>query len=54
MCQKYDGMPWITIPLIRSYLKKFFFPNLCVRPSFQVLDILKYACRRSRDVFGAG
>jgi hypothetical protein len=44
MCQNYDGMSWITIPLIRSYLKKFFFPNLCVRPSFQVLDILKYAC----------
>jgi hypothetical protein len=30
--------------LIRSYLKKVFFPNLCVRPSFQVLDILEYAC----------
>ena len=29
---------------IRSYLKKVFFPNLCVRPSFQVLDILEYAC----------
>jgi hypothetical protein len=28
----------------RSYLKKVFFPNLCVRPSFQVLDILEYAC----------
>ncbi|MGD8768822.1 MAG: hypothetical protein PVJ06_02140, partial [Desulfobacterales bacterium] len=37
----------------RSYLKKVFSPNLCVRPSFQVLDILEYACRRSRDVFGA-
>jgi hypothetical protein len=29
---------------VRSYLKKVFFPNLCVRPSFQVLDILEYAC----------
>jgi hypothetical protein len=28
----------------RSYLKKVFFPNLCVRPSFQLLDILEYAC----------
>ena len=28
----------------RSYLKKVFLPNLCVRPWFQVLDILEYAC----------
>jgi hypothetical protein len=28
----------------RGYLKKVFLPNLCVRPSFQVLDILEYAC----------
>jgi hypothetical protein len=28
----------------RSHLKKVFFPNLCVRLSFQVLDILEYAC----------
>ncbi|MBW1727416.1 MAG: hypothetical protein JRJ62_07480 [Deltaproteobacteria bacterium] len=30
--------------LFRSYLKKVFFLNFCVRPSFQVLDILEYAC----------
>ncbi len=28
----------------RSYLKKVFCPNLCVGPSFQLLDILEYAC----------
>ena len=28
----------------RSYLKKVFWPNPCVGPSFQVLDILEYAC----------
>ena len=30
--------------LARSYLKKVFLPNLCVRPWFQVLDILEYVC----------
>jgi len=30
--------------LFKSYLKKVFFLNFCVRPSFQVLDILEYAC----------
>ena len=30
--------------LSRSYLKKVFWPNLCVGSSFQVLDILQYAC----------
>jgi hypothetical protein len=34
----------ISATLARSYLKKVFLPNLCVRPSFQVLDILEYAC----------
>ena len=29
---------------LRSYLKNVFWPNLCVGPLFQVLDILKYAC----------
>ena len=28
----------------RSYLKNVFWPNLCVGSSFQVLDILQYAC----------
>ena len=28
----------------RSYLKKAFWPNLCVGLSFQLLDILEYAC----------
>jgi hypothetical protein len=28
----------------RSHLKKVFWPNLCVGASFQVLDILEYAC----------
>ena len=28
----------------RSYLKKVFWPNLRVGASFQVLDILEYAC----------
>jgi hypothetical protein len=32
------------LALFRSYLKKVFLPNLCVRLSFQVLDILEYAC----------
>jgi hypothetical protein len=30
--------------MIRSYLKKVFCPNLCVGPSFQLLEILEYAC----------
>ena len=30
--------------IIRSYLKKVFWPNLGVEPSFQVLDIPEYAC----------
>ena len=30
--------------IIRSYLKKVFWPNLCVGASLQVLDILEYAC----------
>jgi hypothetical protein len=30
--------------LSRSHLKKVFCPNLCVGPSFQLLDILEYAC----------
>jgi hypothetical protein len=29
---------------IRNYLKKVFWPNLCVGPSLQILDILEYAC----------
>ena len=28
----------------RSHLKKFFWPNLCVGPSSQLLGILAYAC----------
>jgi len=28
----------------RSYLKKVFEPNLYVGPSFQLLEILEYAC----------
>jgi len=27
-----------------SHLKKIFWPNLCVEPSFQLLDIPEYAC----------
>jgi hypothetical protein len=30
--------------IFRSYLKKVFWPNFCVGASFQVLDILEYAC----------
>ena len=30
--------------MIRSYLKKVFWPNPCVESSFQVLDIKEYAC----------
>ena len=30
--------------IARSYLKKIFYPNLCVRASFQVLGIPKYVC----------
>jgi len=30
--------------LFRSYLKNVFWPNICVGFSFQVLDILEYAC----------
>jgi len=29
---------------IRSHLKKVFWANLCVGPSFQLLEILEYAC----------
>ncbi len=29
----------------RSHLKKVFWPNFCVGNFFQVLNILKYACR---------
>ena len=32
----------------RSHLKNVFWPNLCVGPSFQVLDILQYACGLKR------
>jgi hypothetical protein len=39
-CTRHTG----KASLIKSYLKKVFSPNLCVRPSFQVLDILEYAC----------
>ena len=30
--------------IFRSYLKKVFWPNFCVAASFQLLEILKYAC----------
>jgi hypothetical protein len=30
--------------VIRSYLKNAFWPNPCVRSSFQLLGILEYAC----------
>ena len=33
----------------RSYLKKVFWPNLGVGSSFQVLDILEYACGLKLD-----
>ena len=37
-------MHLITTCLTRSYLKKVFWLHLCVGTSFQLLDILKYAC----------
>jgi hypothetical protein len=37
------------INIIRSYLKKVFWPNLGVGSSFQVLDILEYACGLKLD-----
>ena len=30
--------------MIRSYLKKVFWPNFCVGPLLQLLGILQYAC----------
>ena len=30
--------------MVKTYLKIIFWPNLGVWPSFQVLDILEYAC----------
>jgi len=42
--QKYLAAVCASVKESKSYLKKVFFPNLCVRPSFQVLDILEYAC----------
>ena len=29
---------------IRTHLKKVFEPNICVGPSFQLLEILEYVC----------
>ena len=34
--------------IIRSYLKKVFWPNLFVGTAFQILDILDYACGLQR------
>ena len=38
-----------SIIITRSYLKKVFWPNLGVGSSFQVLDILEYACGLKLD-----
>jgi len=38
--------------MVRSYLKKVFWPNLRVGSSFQLLGIPEYACRRSRQQAG--
>lgn len=38
----------------RSYLKKIFCPNLDVGAGFKILDILQYACRRSRVCLRGG
>jgi len=32
----------------RSYLKKVFWPNLCVGTAFQILGVLEYACGLQR------
>ena len=42
---QYSTTPFMVI---RSYLKKVFWPNLGVEPSLQVLDILEYACALKR------
>ena len=34
----------IPVSKTRSYLKKVFWPRLCVEPFIQLLGILKYAC----------
>jgi len=35
--------------MIRSYLKKVFWPNLYVGTALQLLDILEYACGLPRN-----
>ena len=35
-----------------SHLKKVFSTDIGIEPSYQVLDILEYACRRSRQQTG--
>ena len=46
---RYDiGQQKQCMAFFRRHLKKVFLSDICVEPSSQVLDILEYACPRSR------